>query len=68
MPVNFIYILQKYIPTVQEVQYLRKDMNDKMTSGEIAKKAGISQKAVCLYDQKGLLKPSSYSEENYRLG
>ncbi len=68
MPVNFIYILQKYIPTVQEVQYLRKDMNDKMTSGEIAKKAGISQKAVRLYDQKGLLKPSSYSEENYRLG
>jgi len=42
-------------------------MNDKMTSGEIAKKAGISQKAVRLYDEKGLLKPSDYSEGNYRL-
>lgn len=38
-----------------------------MTSGEIAKQAGISQKAVRLYDQKGLLKPSGYSEGNYRL-
>lgn len=42
-------------------------MNDKMTSGEIARKAGISQKAVRLYDEKGLLKPSEYSEGNYRL-
>ena len=42
-------------------------MNDKMTSGEIAKKAGVSQKAVRLYDEKGLLKPSGYSEGNYRL-
>lgn len=42
-------------------------MNNKMTSGEIAKRAGISQKAVRLYDQKGLLKPSEYSEGNYRL-
>lgn len=42
-------------------------MNDKMTSGEIAKKAGISQKAVRLYDEKGLLKPVDYSEGNYRL-
>lgn len=42
-------------------------MNKKMTSGEIAKKAGISQKAVRLYDKKGLLKPSDYSEGNYRL-
>lgn len=42
-------------------------MNNKMTSGEIAKKAGISQKAIRLYDQKGLLKPSGYSEANYRL-
>ena len=40
---------------------------EKMTSGEIAKKAGISQKAVRLYDEKGLLKPSEYSEGNYRL-
>ena len=42
-------------------------MNDKMTSGEIAKKAGVSQKAIRLYDEKGLLKPSDYSEGNYRL-
>ena len=42
-------------------------MNEKMTSGEIAKRAGISQKAVRLYDQKGLLKPTGYSEGNYRL-
>ena len=26
-------------------------MNNKMTSGEIAKKAGVSQKAVRLYDE-----------------
>ncbi len=42
-------------------------MDKKMTSGEIAKKVGISQKAVRLYDEKGLLKPSDYSEGNYRL-
>ena len=38
-------------------------MEKKMTSGEIAKKAGVSQKAVRLYDEKGLLKPSDYSED-----
>lgn len=42
-------------------------MDKKMTSGEIAKKAGVSQKAIRLYDEKGLLKPSDYSEGNYRL-
>ena len=42
-------------------------MDKKMTSGEIAKKAGVSQKAVRLYDEKGLLKPTDYSEGNYRL-
>ncbi len=42
-------------------------MEEKMTSGEIAKKAGVSQKAVRLYDKKGLLKPTDYSEGNYRL-
>ena len=42
-------------------------MDRKMTSGEIAKKAGVSQKAVRLYDEKGLLKPTGYSEGNYRL-
>lgn len=40
---------------------------DKMTSGEIAKKAGISQRAVRIYDEKGLLKPVGYSEGKYRL-
>lgn len=42
-------------------------MDNKMTSGEIAKKAGVSQKAVRLYDEKGLLKPTEYSDGNYRL-
>ncbi len=42
-------------------------MEKKMNSGEIEKKAGLSQKAVRLYDEKGLLKPSDYSEGNYRL-
>ncbi len=42
-------------------------MSKKMTSGEIAKKVGVSQKAVRLYDEKGLLKPTDYSEGNYRL-
>ena len=42
-------------------------MEEKMTSGEIAKKAGVSQKAVRLYDEKGLLKPTDYSDGNYRL-
>lgn len=42
-------------------------MKDKMTSGEIAKKTGLSQKAIRLYDEKGLLKPAEYSEGNYRL-
>ena len=42
-------------------------MDKKMTSGQIAKKAGVSQKAVRLYDEKGLLKPTDYSEGNYRL-
>lgn len=38
-----------------------------MTSGEIAKKTGISQKTIRLYDEKGLLKPVDYTEGNYRL-
>lgn len=42
-------------------------MEKKMTSGEMAKKAGVSQKAIRLYDEKGLLKPTEYSEGNYRL-
>ena len=39
----------------------------KLTSGEMAKKTGVSQKAIRLYDEKGLLKPTEYSEGNYRL-
>ena len=42
-------------------------MEKKMTSGEMAKKAGVSQKAIRLYDEKGLLKPTDYSDGNYRL-
>ena len=42
-------------------------MEKKMTSGEIARKVGVSQKAIRLYDEKGLLKPVDYSEGNYRL-
>jgi DNA-binding transcriptional MerR regulator/tRNA A58 N-methylase Trm61 len=42
-------------------------MEKKMTSGEMAKKAGVSQKTIRLYDEKGLLKPTGYSEGNYRL-
>ncbi len=42
-------------------------MEEKMTSGEIAKKTGISQKAIRLYDEKGLLKPTGYTEGKYRL-
>lgn len=42
-------------------------MDKKMTSGEIAKKVGVSQKTIRLYDEKGLLKPADYSEGNYRL-
>ena len=34
-----------------------------MTSGEIAKKAGVSQKAVRLYDEKGLLKYTSLADQ-----
>ncbi len=42
-------------------------MEEKMTSGEIAKKTGISQKAIRLYDEKGLLKPTGYTKGKYRL-
>ena len=30
-------------------------MKEKMTSGEIAKQAGVSTKALRIYDEKGLL-------------
>ena len=37
-------------------------MDEKMTSGEIAKKAGVSQKAVRLYDEKILDLGCGYSK------
>ena len=42
-------------------------MKEKMTSGEIAREAGVSQKTLREYDEKGLLKPVGYSEGNYKL-
>ena len=42
-------------------------MKEKMTSGEIAKQAGVSPKALRIYDEKGLLKPVDISEGNYKL-
>ena len=42
-------------------------MKEVMTSGEIARKAGVSQKALRIYDEKGLLRPVGYSEGNYKL-
>ena len=42
-------------------------MKEKMTSGEIAKQAGVSTKALRIYDEKGLLKPVGHSEGNYKL-
>ena len=42
-------------------------MKEKMTSGEIAKQAGVSTKALRVYDEKGLLKPVGLSEGNYKL-
>ena len=42
-------------------------MKEKMTSGEIAKQAGVSQKALRVYDEKGLLKPVGQTEGNYKL-
>ena len=42
-------------------------MREKMTSGEIAKQAGVSTKALRVYDEKGLLKPVELTEGNYKL-
>lgn len=42
-------------------------MKEKMTSGEIAKQAGVSTKALRVYDEKGLLKPVELTEGNYKL-
>lgn len=37
------------------------------TAGELAKIAGVSSRTIRYYDEKGILKPISYSEEEYRL-
>lgn len=42
-------------------------MNEKYTIGDLAKEAGISTKAIRIYEKKGLIKPTAYSESNYRL-
>lgn len=42
-------------------------MNERYTIGELAKEAGISKKAIRIYEKKSLLKPAAYSENNYRL-
>lgn len=36
------------------------------TAGEIARIAGVSLRTIRFYDEKGLLKPVSYSEAGYR--
>ena len=35
-------------------------VKDTMTTGEMARVAGISQKALRIYDEKGLLRPVGY--------
>ncbi|WP_026492339.1 MerR family transcriptional regulator [Butyrivibrio sp. XPD2002] len=42
-------------------------MKEMMTTGELARVAGVSQKALRIYDEKGLLRPVGYSEGNYKL-
>ena len=42
-------------------------MNQKFTIGDLANEAGISAKAIRLYEKKGLMKPVAYSEGKYRL-
>ncbi len=37
------------------------------TAGELAKIAGVSSRTIRYYDEKGILKPNSYSEGDYRL-
>ena len=46
-------------PTPTARQYLR--------IGQIAKRSGVSAKALRLYEQRGLLKPCTHSEAGYRL-
>lgn len=37
------------------------------TAGELAKKLGISARAIRFYDEKGILRPVSYSDSGYRI-
>ncbi len=37
------------------------------TAGELAKISGVSSRTIRYYDEKGILKPSSYSDGDYRL-
>lgn len=37
------------------------------TTGEFAKKAGVSVRTIRYYDKQGILKPSFTSESGYRL-
>ncbi|MCM1989985.1 MerR family transcriptional regulator [Oceanirhabdus seepicola] len=41
--------------------------NQLYTAGRFAQKAGVSLRTVRYYDEKGLLKPTSYNEAGYRL-
>ena len=38
-----------------------------MTVGELARRVGVTVRTIQYYDQKGLLHPSSKSEQNQRL-
>lgn len=42
-------------------------MDKYYTAGELAKISGVSSRTIRFYDEKGILKPSSYSEGDYRL-
>src|SRR5580698_4551905 len=46
-------------PTTATKSYLR--------IGQIARRSGVSAKALRLYEQRGLLKPCTHSEAGYRL-
>ena len=41
--------------------------DDLMTVGELARRVGVTVRTIQYYDQKGLLHPSSKSEQNQRL-
>lgn len=41
--------------------------DDLMTVGELARRVGVTVRTIQYYDQKGLLHPSSKSEQNHRM-